>query len=90
MLSSFENGDSSGSTEVKELVFEEERQAITVLVVLNRTYAPFEPEHVVIPDGPIIDQPADLNIKIPSGRFNVFKSQHYHMIMLIPVREILT
>lgn len=35
----FENGDLSGNTEVREEVFEEDRQTVTVTVVLNRTCA---------------------------------------------------
>lgn len=64
----FERGDLTGSRKIKEIVFEEERQTVAILIVLNNTDVPIELESAVIPDRCVINQATESNVEIPLGR----------------------
>lgn len=46
----FETSGLSGSSKVKDIVFKEERQNVTILIVLNKLDMSVEHEYVVISD----------------------------------------
>lgn len=49
LLPSFENGGLTGSLKVQDMVFEEGRQNITILIMLNSSGVFIQPEHVITP-----------------------------------------
>lgn len=51
------------SSKVREVVFEEKRQTVSILIVLNRTDVSIAPDSVVIPDEPIVNQLVETDIE---------------------------
>lgn len=65
MLSSLKNGDYNGRTKVRDIVLEEEHNALTVFIMLNRIIDvsvernAAEPEFIILPNDPILIYPQD-------------------------------
>lgn len=60
-----ESGDLSGSSKVLNIVFEEERQTTTIMLMLNRLDVPIEPETAIMSERPIVGQPTKPIVEIP-------------------------
>lgn len=64
----FENGDLIGSSKLQDIIFEQEREIVTVQIVLSRSDVPVEPEPVILHEEPVVDQRTKPITEIPLKR----------------------